>query len=111
MDPTEEVNVASATREIRHIQRVLDSADDLIAVDRQLPRARSVMTILDTTTLMDQPDRITDQSFIVTALQRFAYHDQDSGGVQDIAEWCVAQWLRILQHSPESVEALQGALL
>jgi hypothetical protein len=108
MDPTEEANVNSALREIRHIQRVLDSTNGLIAVNEQLSTARSAITLLDTTTFMDQPDRIRDQSLIITALQRLAYHNQDNGGVQDVAEWCVAQWLRILQHSYEIVEALQG---
>jgi hypothetical protein len=108
MDPTEEAKVTSALRDIRHIHRALDSTNGLIAVSQQLSMARSAIALLDTTTLMDQPNRIRDQSMIITALQRLAYHNQDNGGIQDVAEWCVAQWLRILQHSYEIVEALQG---
>ena len=108
MNPTEEANVASVSTEIRLIRRTLDAVNGVSAVNRQLPAARSAMTLIDSTTLMDQSNRITDQAFIILELQRLAYHDQDSGGVQDVAEWCVAQWLRILQRSPESVETLSG---
>lgn len=108
MDAAEEATVNLALDEIRLIQRVLDVVNGLGGVDRKLSTARSTITLVDTTSLMDQPERIEDQSFIISELQRLAYHDQDTGGVQDIAEWCVAQWLRILQHSSECVEALQG---
>jgi hypothetical protein len=108
MDAAEEATVTTALSEIRQIQRVLDAVNGLRGVSERLSSARSTMTILDTTTLMDQPDRIADQSFIISELQRLAYHDQDTGSVQDIAEWCVAQWLRILQHNAECIEALQG---
>lgn len=108
MDATEEATVITAVHEIRLIQRVLDAVNGDVGVTERLSAARSVITILNTTTLMDQPDRIADQSFIISELQRLAYHDQDAGGVQDIAEWCVAQWLRILQSSTECIEALQG---
>lgn len=114
MDLADEANVASVSSLVQQVQRILNatngSGDGLIAINRQLPTARSAMILLDATTFMDQSDRIAEQSFIISELQRLAYHDQDSGGVQDIAEWCVAQWLRILQHSPESIETLQGEL-
>lgn len=108
MDSAEEASVESAINEIRLIQRVLNSVNGFTAVNQQLPTAQSAMTLVDATTLMDQPDRITDQTLIISELQRLAYQDQDAGGVQDVAEWCVAQWLHILQHSPDCLEALQG---
>jgi hypothetical protein len=108
MDAAEEATVNLVLDEIRLIQPVLDVGNGHGGVGGKISTARSTIALVDTTSLMDQPERIEDQSFIISELQRLAYHDQDTGGVQDIAEWCVAQWLRILQRSSECVEALQG---
>ena len=108
MSGDEEATIDLALDEIRLIKRALDVVSGLGDVARNLSMARSTIARVDTTSLMDQPKRIKDQSFIVSELQRLAYHDQDAGGVHDIAGWCVVQWLRILQHSSECIEALQG---
>ena len=71
MDPTEEVNIASVTRDIRQLRRRDDGAvGEDTALNRQLSAARTAMNLTDTTAFMDQPSRISDQMFIVSELQR-----------------------------------------
>ena len=106
MNATEQQRIASAKQELRRIQAAVDAASN--DWERHISAARAVITSVDSTRLMEQQNRAQDQIFIISALQKIAYHDADSGGVQDIADWCVTQWLAILQYDPESVEALKG---
>jgi hypothetical protein len=108
MNTVEEQKIAAVRAELWRIQNAIDSAAN--DWERQIGAARSVINLVDSTSLMQQADRADNQIFIISRLQRFAYHDVDSGGVRDIAEWCVTQWLGILQRDPESVEALSGSI-
>ena len=107
MNATEQQRIASAKQEVRRIQAAVNAASN--DWERHISAARAVIASVDSTRLMQQQNRAQDQIFILSALQKLAYYDADSGGVQDIADWCVTQWLAILQYDPESVEALQGA--
>jgi len=91
---------------IEHIYAVLDSNGE--SMESYIVPARSVIGSLEQTPFMSDPSRTEDQVWLITALQRLAYHEPDSGGVRDIAEWCVTQWLKIVQHHPENLNALQG---
>ncbi|KXT07556.1 hypothetical protein AC578_10191 [Pseudocercospora eumusae] len=73
-----------------------------------LTLARTVITHLDTTTFMQKPDRTSEQVWMIAAMQRLAFMDADSGGVVDIASWCLRQWLNINQREPTSLAALRG---
>ena len=108
MNTVEEQKIAAVRAELWRIQNAIDSTEN--DWERQISAARSVINLVDSTSLMHQADQADNQISIISGLQRFAYYDVDSGGVQDIAEWCVTQWLRILQHDPESVEALSGSI-
>ncbi|KKY15478.1 hypothetical protein UCRPC4_g06345 [Phaeomoniella chlamydospora] len=49
-----------------------------------------------------------EQIWLLDVLQRLAYFDADTGGAQDIAQWCVSRWLQIIQRDPNQVGALRG---
>lgn len=94
---------------IERIYAVLDSNGE--SMESYIVPARSVIGSLEQTPFMSDPSRTEDQVWLITALQRLAYHEPDSGGVRDIAEWCVTQWLKIVQHHPENLNALQGQFI
>jgi len=73
-----------------------------------LESARSAITALDHLRFFRDPQRLAEQLWILHGLQDFAFHDADSGSIQDIAEWCQTAWLRILRNFPENVEVLTG---
>ena len=70
--------------------------------------AQSITASLDRTPFMESQDRAEEQVWVVEGLQRLAYYDADSGGVQSLANWCQRQWLRILEHDPSRSKALEG---
>lgn len=57
---------------------------------------------------MQMPDRNSERTTAISTLQSLAYHDVDSAGVSDIAEWCMNQWLLLLQMNAEDLSALRG---
>ncbi|QIW95867.1 hypothetical protein AMS68_001385 [Peltaster fructicola] len=70
--------------------------------------ARSVIAHLDSTGYMQQADQVTEQAYIVNALQRIAFADADNGALTDIDTWAARQWLQILQRDARNVIALRG---
>ena len=70
--------------------------------------ARTIIQFLHTSTFMIWPDCYDDQIFLITEMQKIAYHEADDGGVQDIAQWCIMQFLDILARYPDSIQALTG---
>jgi hypothetical protein len=73
-----------------------------------LESARSDMTALDHLRFFRDPQRFAEQVWILHGLQDYAFHDADTGSIQDIAEWCQTAWLRVLRNYPENVETLTG---
>ena len=106
MSAAEDQRIAAIRVELQRIDSAVDAASN--NWDRHISAARAVVSLVDGTSLMQRADRTDDQTFIITRLQRLAYHDADSGGVQDIADWCLTQWLGLLQRDDENVEALTG---
>ena len=106
MEPFEEQQIILIKTELRRIETAIETASN--DWDRHLAAARAVISSIDNTRLILQRNRADDQVFIISRLQRLAYYDADSGGVQDIADWCVTQWLSLLHVDPGSVEALRG---
>ncbi|KAF2161888.1 hypothetical protein M409DRAFT_69422 [Zasmidium cellare ATCC 36951] len=70
--------------------------------------ARTIITHLDSTTFMQQGNRTQEQVWMIAGLQRLAFAEPDSGGVNDIAAWCSRQWLVIYQREPQNLAALRG---
>ncbi|RMY24242.1 hypothetical protein D0867_01511 [Hortaea werneckii] len=52
-----------------------------------IPLGRSIVAHIDATTLMQQPERTTEQAWLIAGLQRLAFIDQDNSSVNDIATW------------------------
>ena len=81
--------------------------------DGQQPEAnvtmcRSIMNFLNQNYLLHRAGSLLEQAQIISRMQDVAYHDADSGGVQDLAQWCNRQWLRLLQQYPISSIVLQS---
>jgi hypothetical protein len=108
MNAPEEQRVISAKAELQRIQNKVETGCN--DWDGHINGARGIIAFVDSTLLMQRADRAADQALIISGLQNIAYHDVDSGGVQDIADWCVTQWLSMVQRDPENVDALQGML-
>jgi hypothetical protein len=106
MNAAEEQRINLAKAELRRVQHTVETGST--NWDAHISVARAIVASVDSTSLMQRVDRPTDQAFIIAHLQNLAYHDADSGGVQDIADWCVTQWLRMIQRDPENVDALKG---
>lgn len=73
-----------------------------------IPAARGAIASLDLTSLMSDPRRHEEQAWIIENLQKLAYSDPDSGGVRDIADWCLNKWLVVMQNHPDNVRTLRG---
>jgi hypothetical protein len=106
MNAAEENGVNSAKAELQRIQNSVEAGGN--NWDEHISTARRIIASINSTSLMQRDDRPADQTLIISGLQNLAYHDADSGGAQDIADWCVTQWLGLVQRDPENVDALQG---
>jgi hypothetical protein len=103
---TDSQRLAAIFRELRRFGP--DSGSSGNQLNQYITLARSIIQFLDQTSLLQRAARLNDQVAVVARLQDLAYHEPDSGGVPDIARWCVRQWLRLLQQYGEDVGALQG---
>ncbi|KAF1969198.1 hypothetical protein BU23DRAFT_244606 [Bimuria novae-zelandiae CBS 107.79] len=71
-----------------------------------LEAIRNITSILEFNDTISDQDRRQWQLPLMTVFQRVAYADADSGGVPDIANWCLKQAVTLLQVYPEDVELL-----
>jgi len=106
MDGSDEIGIDSIRTNIQRIRDFLDTQGP--GLEGYLASARRVIRRLDTTSFFQQANRSGEQVLVVDTLQNLAYFDPDSGGTQDIAQWCVTRWLLTLQLNPDSVGALRG---
>jgi hypothetical protein len=104
----QEWQIEGAVREVRRISEAPLADDE--GLDQRIHVARTAIAIFDSTGFVQMPDRTEDRTFVISALQRLAYHDADSGIVADIAEWCMNQWLVLLQRHAQDLDALRGKL-
>ena len=71
-----------------------------------------LQTIRSITSSLEMSDTVPDQSRrqwqvpLVSAFQQVAFIDADSGGVLDIADWCLKQELSMITLYPQDVELL-----
>jgi len=91
---------------IRSIQQTLDSSPD--DWQSKISAGRSVVAAIDGSSFMNQGNRLEEQTRVLETLQRLAYWDPDTGGVTDIADWCLKQRLVVLQSHPQNVPTLRG---
>ena len=98
---------------IEQIKQVITSLDDVVSSrphqwETYLASARSAVTALERLRFFRDPARFAEQVWIIQGLQDYAYHDADTGCIEDIAEFCQASWLRVLRNFPDNVEVLTG---
>ena len=98
---------------IEQVKQVVTSLDDVVSNrphqwETYLASARSAVTALERLRFFRDPSRFDEQVWIIQGLQDYAYHDADTGCIQDIAEFCQTSWLGVLRNYPENVEVLTG---
>jgi hypothetical protein len=103
---TDSQRLVAIIREVRRFRHDLGSNGSQL--NQQITLARSIIRFLDQTSLLQHAARLEDQVLIVSRIQDLAYYEPDSGGIPDIAHWCVRQWLRLSQQHTEDVGVLQG---
>ncbi|ETI20479.1 hypothetical protein G647_08516 [Cladophialophora carrionii CBS 160.54] len=101
----QEARIEAAIREVRQIA---DTDSIHIPWEHRLRIARTAIATFDSAGLMQMPNRTADRTFVIATLQRLAYHDAETAGVVDLAEWCVTQWLSLLHRNGEDLTALRG---
>ena len=69
---------------------------------------RNVTGVLEFGDTTPDEDRRGWQLPLITIFQRVAFADADSGGVLDIANWCLKQAVTLLQVYPNDVDLLTG---
>lgn len=79
--------------------------------EQNITISRSIISFLDQNYLLHRAGSPPEQVLIISKLQDVAYHDAETGGIQDIAQWCNRQWLRLLQQYPASSIVLQSKSL
>lgn len=110
------LTVAKVMNEEQRIAVCKTSLNQIYAMLRSSPQdwrnylnlARTIITHLNSTTFMQQGNRTQEQVWMIAGLQRLAFAEPDSGGVNDIAAWCSRQWLVIYQREPNNLAALRG---
>jgi hypothetical protein len=100
---------------IEQVKHIVTSLDEVVSNrpsqwETYLASARSAVVGLERLRFFRDPTRFDEQVWIIQGLQDYAYHDADTGYVQDIAEFCQASWLKVLRNYPENSEVLAGML-
>ncbi|OAL07250.1 hypothetical protein IQ06DRAFT_288991 [Phaeosphaeriaceae sp. SRC1lsM3a] len=72
----------------------------------QLPFVRYTTSTFEISDTVPSSARRQWQLTLITVFQRVAFGDADSGPVQDVADWCLRQGLRLLNLYPEDIEIL-----
>jgi hypothetical protein len=98
---------------IDSVRNVLTDIESMLNGNRDqwenyLSTARSTIASIEEVNFFSLTNRLAEQRWIVQVLQDYAYHDSDDGSIQDIADWCQASWLRILQDHPDDMDTLTG---
>lgn len=101
-----EDQIEAAIREVRRIADWSSSNPDTL--DQRLRIARNAISTLNAMGFTSIHDRSRDRIFVISTLQKLAYHESDAEGVADIADWCMNQWLQLLQRDGESLSVLRG---
>ncbi|KAI1626058.1 hypothetical protein EDD37DRAFT_329510 [Exophiala viscosa] len=93
---------------IRDVRRISDSTSTDLSWEQRILIGRAAIGTFEATGFMRLPNHRDDRIFVVNSLQRLAYHEADGNSVADIAQWCMEQWLSLLQRSSEDLDALRG---
>ncbi|KAJ9195732.1 hypothetical protein DTO166G4_178 [Paecilomyces variotii] len=96
--------------EVENISRTLGAQHGVGSTrDELLHSARRIVAFIDSMHISQEPRIERKQLELIEALQNLAYYDADSGGVKDLAEWCMQKWLTVLEEDPENWQALKDS--
>ncbi|RQM06913.1 hypothetical protein DH86_00000063 [Scytalidium sp. 3C] len=98
------------------IDQIRDTVNSLYEVASDRPQdweeylqpARSTMATLDRLRYFRDPQRFDEQIWVIQGFQDYAFHDTESGAIQDIVDWCQGAWLSVLRNHPENVQSLSA---
>lgn len=102
--PTDETCLRWLVATVELINTTLDTAQD--SWRDHLQAIRSITACLEFSDVTPDGERRQWQLPLIAAFQRVAYADADSGGVSDIANWCLKQAVTLLQVYSEDVDLL-----
>ena len=75
-----------------------------------LDDARSILDDIEASGFINETAQTADQVWLIGILQQLAFSEPDTGSPRDIAEWCLRQWLTVLQTRSQNVSALKGEI-
>jgi hypothetical protein len=78
-----------------------------VSRDRQIQIAREAIAIFESTGFAQGGDLRAQRLSVTRILQRLAF-DSENHIAGDIAQWCMGQWLALLQRNAEDLAALRG---
>ncbi|KAF4555986.1 Hypothetical protein D9617_2g059530 [Elsinoe fawcettii] len=94
----------------RTINEILAIAGDVATSHalrgRYEPLAVRATRIFSSSTIFQHTSSRGQQIDIIETLQNIAYHDPEAGGVPEVAQWCLDQWLRLLTADTSDVRIL-----
>lgn len=93
---------------VEHLLKEVNMSSNNGGEAPNVQQARQLMAAVDQSNLMDDPNSFERQVEILIALQNLAFHDADTGGIIDMADWCLRSWLRVLAHHPQDFRVLTG---
>jgi hypothetical protein len=70
--------------------------------------ARAAIATFERTGFIQLPNYTNEHPFIIGSLQSLAHHEANSVGVVEISDWCMRQWLILLQRNGNDRHALRG---
>ena len=73
-----------------------------------LASARRLLDDIEASGYMNETTQTANQVWLIDTLQQLAFSEPDTGSARDIAEWCLRQWLTVLQTRPQNASALKG---
>ncbi|PGH14222.1 hypothetical protein AJ79_03195 [Helicocarpus griseus UAMH5409] len=108
MADQEEIRLRGLDAEAVRILGLLQASTSKQQIEHYVGQARRVVQTANAIPIVQHPARFQQHIKVTSSLQRVAYHDPDSGGVRDIAEWCLQRWLRLQQLQSDTWEVYKG---
>jgi hypothetical protein len=102
--PPEDNVVKAFMSTVQLIAASLDTAHDRWR--DHLQSIRDITAVLEFSDTHANESRMHWQLPLVTVFQRVAYAEPDSGGVSDIANWCLKQAVTLNEIYPDNIELL-----
>lgn len=107
--------LSAMAQDVAACEAVVDQVSAMLATSRAswrsyLPVVRDSIRSLDSKGFMNQPEEVQRQLRFLDVFQKYAFVEQDSGAIEDVAGWCLQHWLAILQRYPDYTFVLSSKL-